>query len=180
MWPSSSLPPAGKEVFFHELQWTLTQERTHGRATTRDCGHPRVQAHKPRLRDRHAAFPAKPRHGKGIDLRAESMRSSAAIAALLLVVASTASAKGRLDKEPVDYVDPNIGGIGQLLTATSPYVQYPHGMVRLAPITTPGITDRYLADKIYGFPVGQGLIMMPAGTLEPRRAAYASDFDHDL
>src|SRR6201998_1987845 len=87
---------------------------------------------------------------------------------------------GTQQKDPVDYVSPNIGGIGQLLTATSPYVQYPHGMARLAPITTPGITDRYLADKIYGFPVGQGLIMMPAGTLEPRRAAYASDFDHDL
>jgi len=108
------------------------------------------------------------------------MRSSAAIAALLLLVAGTACAKERLDKEPVDYVDPNIGGIGQLLTATSPYVQYPHGMVRLAPITTPGITDRYLADKIYGFPVGQGLIMMSAGAAGPRRVSYASDFDHDF
>ncbi|MEO6965020.1 MAG: hypothetical protein ABI076_03885, partial [Acidobacteriaceae bacterium] len=55
-------------------------------------------------------------------------------------------------KQPVDYVSPNIGGIGQLLTATIPYVQYPHGMARIAPITTPGIKDRYLAEKIYGFP----------------------------
>jgi len=29
--------------------------------------------------------------------------------------------------------------------------QRPYGMARLAAITTPGITDRYLADKIYGF-----------------------------
>jgi len=51
----------------------------------------------------------------------------------------------------VDYVSPNIGGIGQLLTATAPYVQTPHGMARLAPVTTPGINNRDLADKIYGF-----------------------------
>jgi hypothetical protein len=25
-------------------------------------------------------------------------------------------------------------------------------MVRLLPITNPGMTDRYLADRIYGFP----------------------------
>jgi hypothetical protein len=37
-------------------------------------------------------------------------------------------------KEPVDYVNPNIGTIGHLLTATSPLVQVPHGMVRLAPL----------------------------------------------
>ena len=54
-------------------------------------------------------------------------------------------------------MSPNIGGIGQLLTATIPYVQQPHGMARLAPVTTPGITDRYLADKIYGFPAGPAM-----------------------
>jgi hypothetical protein len=58
-------------------------------------------------------------------------------------------------KQPVEYVSPNIGGIGQLLSATVPYVQYPYGMVRLAPIVTPGIMDRFLADKIYGFPYRQ-------------------------
>jgi len=46
----------------------------------------------------------------------------------------------------------NIGTIGHLLTATVPYVQYPHGVARLAPVTTPGTQDRYLADKIFGFP----------------------------
>jgi predicted alpha-1,2-mannosidase len=86
----------------------------------------------------------------------------------------------RLEKQPVDYVDPNIGGIGQLLTATVPYVQWPHGMARIAPITTPGITDRYLADKIYGFPVGPAVLMTSTGDVGTNRATYASDFDHDL
>src|SRR5580704_14852994 len=83
-------------------------------------------------------------------------------------------------KEPVDYVSPNIGGIGQLLTATIPYVQYPHGMARLYPITTPGITDRYLADKIYGFPAGPAVLMASTGNVGTSAAAYASDFDHDF
>jgi predicted alpha-1,2-mannosidase len=83
-------------------------------------------------------------------------------------------------KQPVDYVSPNIGGIGQLLTATIPYVQYPHGMVRLAPITTPGITDRYLADKIYGFPAGPAMLMASVGSQSNRPEAYASEFDHDF
>src|SRR5580704_11220066 len=77
-------------------------------------------------------------------------------------------------KEPVDYVAPNIGGIGQLLTATIPYVQYPHGMARLAPITTPGILDRYLADKIYGFPVGPAMLMASTGPLSCSPEDYAS------
>ncbi len=83
-------------------------------------------------------------------------------------------------KDPVDYVSPNIGGIGQLLTATIPYVQYPHGMARLYPITTPGITDRYLADKIYGFPAGPAVLMAATGETGTKEASYASDFDHDF
>ena len=83
-------------------------------------------------------------------------------------------------KDPVDYVSPNIGGIGQLLTATVPYVQYPHGMARLAPITTPGIIDRYLADKIYGFPAGPAMLKASVGQLSCAAEAYASDFDHDF
>src|SRR5580692_2098303 len=82
-------------------------------------------------------------------------------------------------KEPVDYVSPNIGSIGQLLTATLPYVQRPHGMARLAPVTTPGITDRYLADKIYGFPVGSATLMASVGETGTHPEAYASEFDYD-
>ena len=86
----------------------------------------------------------------------------------------------RAKRDVVDEVDPNIGGIGQLLTATIPYVQYPHGMERLAPITTPRITDRYLADKIYGFPAGSAILMASTGTVGTTAEAYASDFDHDF
>src|ERR1700757_4647315 len=77
-----------------------------------------------------------------------------------------AQARAAEAKAPVDYVRPNIGGIGQLLTPTIPYVQYPYGMARLAPVTTPGITDRYLADKIYGFPAGPAMLMVSTGTAD--------------
>lgn len=86
----------------------------------------------------------------------------------------------RRQRDPVDYVSPNIGGIGQLLTATIPYVQCPHGMARLAPITTPGIADRYLADKIFGFPAGPANLMASTGNIGTRPETYASDFDHDF
>jgi hypothetical protein len=83
-------------------------------------------------------------------------------------------------REPVDYVSPNIGGIGQLLTATVPYVQTPHGMARLAQITTPGINDRYLADMIYGFPAGPAMLMASIGEVSTQPKNYASTFDHGL
>ncbi len=109
------------------------------------------------------------------------MMRGAAMAVLAVCLNHSASgASGTLPKDPVDYVSPNIGGIGQLLTATIPYVQYPHGMARLAPITTPGITDRYLADKIYGFPVGPAMLMASVGPLSYKAESYASDFDHDF
>jgi putative alpha-1,2-mannosidase len=114
-------------------------------------------------------------------LRAKSSTMHAAYAAMaVLAVCLDLSAWGAVQKDPVDYVSPNIGGIGQLLTATVPYVQYPHGMARLAPMTTPGVTDRYLADKIYGFPVGPALLMASVGSLSCSAEGYASDFDHDF
>ena len=101
-------------------------------------------------------------------------------AAVILAVVAIFSVKTFAAKPLVDYVDPNIGGIGQLLTPAIPYVQWPHGMSRLAPMTTPGINDRYLADKIYGFPAGSGMLMASVGDASTRAAAYASDFDHDF
>lgn len=83
-------------------------------------------------------------------------------------------------KHPVDYVSPNIGSIGQLLTPTLPFVQVPYGMARLAPVTTPGIQDRYLADKIYGFSPGAGMLMVSTGDVSTKIVDYASDFDHDF
>jgi predicted alpha-1,2-mannosidase len=108
----------------------------------------------------------------------KGMMGCAAMA--VLAVCLDPSAWGTSQKDPVDYVSPNIGGIGQLLSATVPYVQYPHGMARLAPITTPGVTDRYLADKIYGFPVGPAVLMASVGPLSCNPEGYASDFDHDF
>ena len=83
-------------------------------------------------------------------------------------------------KEPVDYVNPNIGGIGHLLRATAPLVFLPHGMVSLAPVTPRLIVDRYLADKILGFPAGGATLMATAGPLETDQDKAASSFDHDL
>jgi predicted alpha-1,2-mannosidase len=89
-------------------------------------------------------------------------------------------AAGPSPKRPADYVSPNIGSIGQLLSATLPFVQVPYGMARLVPVTTPGIQDRYLADKIYGFSQGAGTLMISTGEESTEPAAYASDFDHDF
>ena len=62
-------------------------------------------------------------------------------------------------KKPIDYVKPNIGTIGHLLTSTEPTVSLPHGMLQVTPAVTPGIKDHYLADKIYGFSTGGATIM---------------------
>jgi len=99
---------------------------------------------------------------------------------LLCCVCSALAAQSARLKQPVDYVNPNIGTIGHLLTATVPYVQYPHGMARVAPVTTPGFTDRYLADKIYGFPAGPASLMASTGDLSYDPARSASHYDHDF
>lgn len=83
-------------------------------------------------------------------------------------------------KEPVDYVNPNIGTIGHLLTATAPLVMLPHGMMQIAPRVTPGIVDRYLADKIYDFPVGFAGVMATSGEVGYDPRSWASEYDHDL
>jgi predicted alpha-1,2-mannosidase len=100
--------------------------------------------------------------------------------ACVALIACGYSSPGQQPKMPVDCVSPNIGGIGQLLTATIPYVQYPHGMARLYPISTPGINDRYLADKIYGFPAGPAVLTASTGEIGTTEASFASDFDHDF
>ena len=108
------------------------------------------------------------------------MKTITVTSILAAFLGSIVFAQGPPQREPVDYVSPNIGTIGQMLTATVPYVQRPFGMARLAPITTPGVTDRYLADKIYGFPAGSATLMASVGKTETDPAAYASDFDHDF
>lgn len=108
------------------------------------------------------------------------MKRKATLVVWAILGCATMAFAAQTTEEPVDYVSPNIGGIGQLLTATIPYVQYPHGMARLYAETTPGITDRYLADKIYGFPAGPALLMASTGSAGTHPADYGSDFDHDF
>ncbi len=108
------------------------------------------------------------------------MRKPYLLSAVLLLASVRGLAAGNPQKSPVDYVSPNIGSIGQLLSATSPFVQVPYGMARLVPVTTPGIQDRYLADKIFGFTPGVGTLMVSTGPVSSEPAAYASEFDHDF
>src|ERR1700758_938834 len=108
------------------------------------------------------------------------MKRAFRFAWLAIIGRSAFAALAQPQKELVDYVSPNIGGIGQLLTATIPYVQRPHGMARLAPVVTPGITDRYLADKIYGFPAGPALLMASVDKAGANPEAHASAYDHDF
>jgi putative alpha-1,2-mannosidase len=96
-----------------------------------------------------------------------------------LVTSVALGAPPQRAKEPVDYVDPYIGSIGHLLTSTSPAVQYPYGMVRLAPATAGRNQDRYFAHEISGFPAGAAMLMATTGELETDLAKCASSFDHD-
>jgi len=85
----------------------------------------------------------------------------------------------------LDYVDPNIGGIGHLLKAVYPTVYIPNSMVGVCPVFSPDIKDIYLADKIAGFPVpthlhhysGTPAIMPVTGASQ---GDPASEFDHDF
>lgn len=108
------------------------------------------------------------------------MRRFVQAASLTMAICTVMRASTPQQKQPVDYVAPYIGSIGQLLGSTAPLVQVPYGMARLAPITTPGFLDRYLADKIYGFPAGPGMLMMSTGEASTDPADYASDYDHDF
>ena len=91
------------------------------------------------------------------------------------------------EKDVSLYVDPNIGSVAPLLTTKNPTVHRPHSMVRVFPITKPGLNDRFLSDKIYGFAVnmpayrnGPVTELMPtSGQLLINKNEYASSYDHD-
>jgi putative alpha-1,2-mannosidase len=93
-------------------------------------------------------------------------------------------------KTPLEYVNPNIGGIGHLLVATDPTVQLPQGSVRLASNPWPEIYDRYLADKVFSFSLRDVVrygtktipswIMATNGNSEVTPAKIASNYDHDF
>jgi predicted alpha-1,2-mannosidase len=84
------------------------------------------------------------------------------------------------------YVDPNIGSVAPLLTTKVPTVHRPNSMVRVFPITKPGLNDRYLSDRIYGFAVNMPAyrmgylseLMPTKGIIQVNRNEYASMYDH--
>ena len=84
---------------------------------------------------------------------------------------------------PVDFVNPNIGGIPPLLQPTVPLINLPNSMMRVYRL--PG---RYQAEKISGFPfmlVGHrngtaGLLMPVSGNISPVSGNWASYYDHDF
>jgi putative alpha-1,2-mannosidase len=93
-------------------------------------------------------------------------------------------------KEPLDYVNPNMGGIGHLLVATDPAVQLPQGTVRICSNPWPEIYDRYLADKVFSFSLRDVIrygtktipswIMATTGNIEVTPEKMASNYDHDF
>ncbi len=91
-------------------------------------------------------------------------------------------------KEPVDYVNTQIGGVSHLLQPTFNTVHLPNSMLRFVPSKSPGISDHYLASKIYGFPLNLPAhrfphilsIMPSSGAPDVRPEAMASEYDHDF
>jgi predicted alpha-1,2-mannosidase len=104
-----------------------------------------------------------------------------------LVASLSAGVPAPQGDELVKYVDPNIGGVGHLLQPTLPLVHLPHSMVRLAPLRTPAVLDKYLATRIYEFPmtitshrIAEAFALMPtSGSLSFNGETVASEFDHD-
>ncbi len=83
-------------------------------------------------------------------------------------------------KQPVDYVRPDIGGVSILLATTRPMVQLPHDYPQVTPLLNPGITDSYLATRIFGFPAGGVSLMPTTGRIKTNPNDIASSFDRDF
>jgi predicted alpha-1,2-mannosidase len=86
------------------------------------------------------------------------------------------------NSDPVDFVNPNIGGISPLLETTVPLVNLPNSMMRIHRL--PG---NYQAERINGFPFilcghrngTAGLLMPAAGEISADRRSWQSYYDHD-
>lgn len=83
-------------------------------------------------------------------------------------------------KSPADYVDLYIGSINPKTRSTSPVIKAPGGNMNIFPMFNPAIEDFYLSDKIMGFPLGFGTLMVKSGDFKANLRDYASHFDHDL
>lgn len=105
------------------------------------------------------------------------MKIGSASAILLLCLSACTG-----QRQPADYVNPNIGGISQLLETTVPLVNLPNSMMRIHKL--PG---NYQAEKINGFPFilcghrngTAGLLMPTSGEISDNRRTWASYYDHD-
>jgi predicted alpha-1,2-mannosidase len=100
-----------------------------------------------------------------------------AIAGLLM---STDISLAQQYKDPVDFVNPLIGTVSHLLTTTDAAVYLPHALARIAPVTVSGLNDKYLAQKIYGFPIADAVLMPSTGKVPARMEEIAADCDNDL
>lgn len=91
-------------------------------------------------------------------------------------------------QEPVDYVNTQIGSISHLLQPTFNTVSLPNSMLRFVPVTSPGISDHYVASRIYGLALNQPAhrgayllsLMSEAGPLDIKPEALSSEYDHDF
>lgn len=112
------------------------------------------------------------------------MRKAACSVALVILLCLTVQAvQGRdagTEKSPVDCVNLYMGTINPKTKGTTPVIKVPGGKVGLFPSFTPEMEDFYLADKIYGFPLGFANLMITAGPAKTGAKANASKFDHDL
>jgi len=105
--------------------------------------------------------------------------ASKAISAIEPNSGKAQSSEGTRPLDPVDWVDPNIGGIGHLLTSVAPEVQVPHGVAVIAPVVASDVTDIYLATSLQGFSLGASAIMATTGTAKSVSVPVVSDWDHD-
>jgi predicted alpha-1,2-mannosidase len=108
------------------------------------------------------------------------MRQCALLPVVLAILLSVSCSQRKSD--PVDYVNPNIGGIPPLLQPTVPLINLPNSMMRIHRF--PG---NYQSEKISGFPfllVGHrngtaGLLMPVSGKVSADKRSWASYYDHD-
>jgi putative alpha-1,2-mannosidase len=95
-------------------------------------------------------------------------------------IAQAAEHQATNKKSPVDYVSLYMGTINPKTRGTVPVIKVPGGNVSLFPSFTPEMEDLYLADKIYGFPLPIGNLMINTGKVKIGAKENASKFDHDM
>jgi predicted alpha-1,2-mannosidase len=104
------------------------------------------------------------------------------IIVLILSIFIILSSCSKRSSDPVDFVNPDIGGISPLLQTTVPLVNLPNSMMRIHRL--PG---NYQAEMINGFPFilcghrngTAGLLMPASGNITADQKKWHSYYDHD-